>query len=394
MEAKQTQAKPYGRPLVPGKHVVIITQVNPHTPVGGVTVVMRNLLSVFDKSSYTIAYIGRFSLGRQVADHEECYRLIPNYHPVQIAGLAFKTLKHRFAARRAIKLAKSKGSDIVVGLYPTFASLKIATDVAEALGAEYFPYLHDTVAEGLSHTDMATDAAALQQRVFRVATKVMTMSEGMTRYFQEQYGLDSHPLVHSYPEPVRDQPASGRQDSAFWGGEVYAINNRSFTRVQKALENLNIPLEVTSLSSLSIDEGSNIQRNFYPTREEYIQAVSHHGILILAINWPDESDVHEAELSTIFPTKTIEYLATGSPILIHCPEHYFLARFFRERNCGVVVTSKDEASLAEGIQFLLAKSEATVEMQRNALETAHMFSIDKVSQVFERLLEPRQREPS
>lgn len=389
-DASNTLSK--GRPLVPDQHVIIITQVNPHTPVGGVTVVMRNLLSVFDKSSYTIAYIGRFSLGQPTSDHEECYRLIPNYHPAQLAGLLFRKLKHKFATQRAIKLAKSKGSNIVVGLYPTFASLKIATDVAEALGARYFPYLHDTVAEGLSHTDMADDAAVLQQRVFRLATKVMTMSEGMSRYFKDKYGLESYPLVHSYPEPVRDQPASGRKNSAFWGGEVYAINDRSFSRVQKALESLDIPLEVTSLSSLRLEEGSNIQRNFYPSREEYIQAVSHHGILILAINWPDESDVHEAELSTIFPTKTIEYLATGSPILIHCPEHYFLAKFFRDRNCGVVITSREQSSLVEGIQFLLAKSEATFEMQQKALKSAQMFSIDKVSQVFENLLKPQSKD--
>ncbi|HCS28532.1 MAG TPA: hypothetical protein DIW43_13815 [Spongiibacteraceae bacterium] len=383
---QQASARPA---LVPGEHVLIITQVNPYTPVGGVTVVMRNLLSAFDTRSYTIAYLGRFNLRQAPEEYEpreECYRLIPNFHPVQLLGAVFARLKQRYATWRAIRLAKAKGAGIVVGLYPTFASLRIATDVAERLGARYFPYLHDTVLEGLSHTAMADDAATLQQRVFSLATKVMTMSEGMTDYYKDKYQLVSYPLEHSYPEAIESQPEVTRTKTAFWGGEVYAINDQSFSRVQQALEKLDTNLEVTSLSSLRIESASNVVRNFYPSRDEYIQAVRHHGILVLAINWPDESDVHEAELSTIFPTKTVEYLATGSPILVHCPEHYFLARFFRERNCGVVVSSRDQEQLLEGIERLQNNPAETLEMQRNALEATSLFGIDRVAGTFQEYL--------
>ena len=89
------QIKP---PVLYGEHVIIITQVNPYTPVGGVTVVLQNLLSSFDKDSYTFAYLGRFDWRwKDRNNYKDCFRLIPNYHPVQFLDRVFRGLKQRFA---------------------------------------------------------------------------------------------------------------------------------------------------------------------------------------------------------------------------------------------------------------------------------------------------------
>ena len=131
------QKKP---PVVKGEHVIIITQVNPYTPVGGVTVVLQNLLSSFDKSSYTFAYLGRFDWRwKDRKKYEDCFRLIPNYHPVQFLDRVLRGVKQRFAIRRAIRLAKTKNARIVFGLYPTLSSLFVATEVAKRTRAFYFP---------------------------------------------------------------------------------------------------------------------------------------------------------------------------------------------------------------------------------------------------------------
>ena len=374
-------------PIVAGEHVLIITQVNPHTPVGGVTVVLNNLLSSFDEESYTIAYLGRFDWKfRDRESRKACYRLIPNFHPVQFFDRMFRGLKQRYAITRAVSLAKKKNARIIVGLYPTLSSIFVATEVAKQTQATFFPYLHDTVAEGLSHTFLADFAAQVQADIFSTARLVITMSEGMTDYYRKAYGFESEPLVHSYPEKIPADPNLNRERSAFWGGEVYKINDQSFSRVQKALLAANTQLIVTSLSPLNIANDKNVVQTFYPSRQEYIDAVHEQGILVLAINWPDESDVHEAELSTIFPTKTIEYLATGSPILVHCPEHYFLAKFFRENECGVVVTDRSEEALIAAIEFLLSGAEEVQKIQYNALQTMEMFSIDNVASTFRRQL--------
>ena len=183
----------------------------------------------------------------------------------------------------------------------------MATEVAKRTGAAYFPYLHDTVIEGLAHLEFAEFANQVQEEVFKTAKLVITMSAGMTDYYREHYnGMETEPLVHSYPEKLADKPNYQRTKNAFWGGEVYKINDRGFARIQEALMRRDTKIIVTSLSPLNIKADTNVHQTFYPSRQEYIDAVKEQGILVLTINWPDESDVHPAELSTIFPTKTVE----------------------------------------------------------------------------------------
>lgn len=358
------------------QHILVITQVNPYTPVGGVTVVLKNLFSSIDKNSYTFAYLGRSQMisDKTSDNRSNVYRLIHNYHPVHVFGLLFNGVKRAYAVRRAIRLAKKTKATCIIGLYPTLSSLEVSLEVAERTKLPFYPYLHDTVKEGLSHSEFGERAAQVQFKAFALATKIITMSEGMSNYYREEYKLNTYPLEHSYPEVLITEPNYNRNEKGFWGGEVYNINEKSFERVQKALFECNTVFTVTSLSKLKIKNMTNVQQTFFPSRNQYIEAVEKHGILVLAINWSDESDVHEAELSTIFPTKTIEYLASGSPILVHCPEHYFLAKFFRKHACGIVVSNRNPLELANSIKRIQDQGENIFQMQRNALKVIELFS--------------------
>lgn len=369
-------------------HVVFITQVNPYTPVGGVTVVMRNMLKGYDKSSYTIGYLGRFSrkLNRNRSQNNDVFRLIPNFHPVQFLGILWPKLKTRYAIGRGVALVKKKKATALVGLYPTLASIEVSERVAYKAGIPFYPYLHDTIKEGLSNSPFAERAAMVQDRVFSIAKTIITMSEGMTELYRSNYGIESEPLEHSYPEQVPKEPNFKRNEKGFWGGEVYAINNKCFERVQDALNELDTQFTVTSLSKLKIKKTPNVFQTFYPTRLEYIEAVSEHGILVLSVNWPDESDINKHELSTIFPTKTVEYLAMGGPILVHCPEHYFLANFFKKYNCGIVVSSREASALKAAIKKLQSKDQEVQQMQRNALRAMEVFSLQRIQKKFELII--------
>ncbi|MGK0307094.1 MAG: glycosyltransferase involved in cell wall biosynthesis [Urechidicola sp.] len=360
--------------------IIIITQVNPYTPVGGSTVVLKNLFSNIDSNSYCFAYLGRFSRksDKKFKSYSNLYRLIPNFHPIQIIGYLFPKFKYWYAVRKGVRLVKRLKPNCIIGLYPTIASLDVSVRVAEKTGINYFPYLHDTVLEGLAHSQFSEKAKKTQKKVFKIAHKIITMSEGMSDYYSEKYNIKTFPLEHTYPEKVSKDPNFKRNEKAFWGGEVYSINENSFERIQDALKDLNTVLTVTSLSPLKVKNTSNIQKTFFPKRTEYINAVNCHGILILAINWPDESKVHEAELSTIFPTKTVEYLASGGPILVHCPEHYFLASFFKKHKCGTVVTDRNGDELKKAILKIKDNGEEIKQMQLNALKAMEIFSLDRI----------------
>lgn len=362
------------------KKIIIFTQLNPYTPVGGTSVVLKNLFSTIDPKLYCYAYLGRFKLKPKVLFNSQSnlYRLLPNFHPIQMIGYFFPELKTRYAVRRGIKLVKKLKPKYIIGLYPTIASLDISVRVAEKTGVRYFPYLHDTVVEGLAHSQFSEKALNVQKKVFKIAHKIITMSEGMSNYYSQKYNLKTYPLEHTYPEKVSKDPNFNRNNKAFWGGEVYSINENSFERIQYALKDLNTVLTITSLSPLKVKDTSNIQKTFFPKRTEYINAVNFHGILVLALNWSDESLVHEAELSTIFPTKTIEYLASGGPILVHCPEHYFLAQFFNKYKCGIVVSDRNNDKLISAIKKIKSNDRDIQEMQLNALKVMEKFSLENL----------------
>ena len=122
---------------------------------------------------------------------------------------------------------------------------------------------------------------------------------------------------------------------------------------------------------------------FMGKRQDLLDTLRRQQMHLLALSWPDESSVHEDELGTIFPTKTIEYLASGRPILLHCPEHYFLARFCRQHQCALVVSERDPEALRAAIKRMVSDKEFTDELRRNGLKAAASFSVDAVTQTFQ-----------
>ena len=208
----------------------------------------------------------------------------------------------------------------------------------------------------------------------------------MTEYYESKYNLKVYTLEHSYPEKINNTIKHNLNKEAFWGGEIYAINKQSFIRLASTLSTLNFRINISSLSGNSEYIGVDTCKRFYPERSSYISALRSYDFLMLALDWPDESKVSVAELSTIFPTKTIEYLASGTPIILHCPEEYYLSRFFKKNNCGTVINSRKTDEMKMIIQEVLSSGEHIRIRQINAVKIAEEFGISKIQEKFDKIL--------
>jgi glycosyltransferase involved in cell wall biosynthesis len=60
------------------------------------------------------------------------------------------------------------------------------------------------------------------------------------------------------------------------------------------------------------------------------------------------------EIRTVFPTKLLEYLVSGRPILVHAPADSWVSRAARAEGWGEVVDQADPLLLARSIDALLA----------------------------------------
>jgi hypothetical protein len=373
-------------------HVLFITMFPPS--LGGTCVIMGNLLSYFNPASVSVATLADYRASRLEFDHDiDVHVAMSSVAASKRLSRLWRRVQLPLATRRVIKLIEDSEPTVVVGVFPYYDMLKVARDAARATRTPWIAYLHDTLAESMSGSSMAQRAQTLQEQVFSEASSILVMSQGMVDLYREQYGLQCKALEHSYPETIPSTlPDSEDSGAAFWGGNVYDINRNSLARISRALGHNGTTLSLASSTSLKVLEsfgiaGDHISATFYPQRQDYLDNLERQGFLILALDWPDESGMHPDELATIFPTKTPEYLASGRPILVHCPEDYFLARFFREHGCGLVVSERSDDLLRKSCKKLLSGEPDVLSMRQAALEAAGIFSRERISSLFRQEVE-------
>jgi len=357
---------------------------------------MRNLLGHYAPDSFTVGYLKIPGSPEPPQEYVMTPLFTRRTKRARVNNVLFDLEMSR--ARGALKaLVKAKQAKAIVAVYPSFHFLQVARDVAQELKIPWLAYWHDTVFEHLHDTPLAARAEKLQTQTFAEASSLMVMSEGMVDFYREKYGVPSTALEHSFPEAIPESLAAipkvdELSREALWGGSIYHINDKALARVADALARIQLPLLLTTratdeqLQSLGIG-GPNTRITLFPERSDYITALQRRQFLILSLNWADETTIGEGELATIFPTKTVEYMVSGRPILLHCPEHYFLARYVRRHKCGLVVSSRAPGDLDAAIQELLKGGPEVDVLCANALEAARMFSIETISGKFRKHVE-------
>lgn len=75
-------------------------------------------------------------------------------------------------------------------------------------------------------------------------------------------------------------------------------------------------------------------------------------------------------IRTSAPGKIGEYLASGTPVLVHAPKDSFVSWFFSRYQCGMVVNDDDPAPLSEALKILLSDCGLRETITRNACERA------------------------
>ncbi|MFV1980301.1 MAG: glycosyltransferase, partial [Rhodothermia bacterium] len=374
------------RPDLCSAGTVLFVGLMPPEP-GGSSIVDRNLVACFAKNSVVVATAGnRERSAMQYEPENLTYEVLtPVLYSRRVNHGLFR-LQVPVATRRLARIAREIDARVIIGTHPTFHLLEIARRAARHAGIPWIAYLHDTLAEATRHFSQSKRIQRLQDAVFEEASHVLVMSEGMSAFYRDKYReLKTTALEHIYPMPVRTtSPGPPAKSKAFWAGNVYGINARSFSRLATAGHEVGIEISMTSAKDLSTLERLGIDTSaidclYYPDWSDYHDALNEHEILLLALDWPDESPIHRDELATIFPTKTPEYLASGRPILVHCPENYFLARFFREHGCGTVVCERSLGSIEEAFREIRAGGSHIRAQTDNALAATSRFLPERIA---------------
>ena len=88
-------------------------------------------------------------------------------------------------------------------------------------------------------------------------------------------------------------------------------------------------------------------------------------LLLVALAWhTDAPDV----VATATPGKSVEYLASGRPMLVHAPDYAYISRHTRQHRLGLVVDRDEPAALAQTIRDFLSEPRVGQEYVDNARE--------------------------
>lgn len=354
-----------------------------HHPAVAMAVIMRSLLSRFDPASFTVITDPVPGMQpRHAGAPDYFFAPLPSFLPERLRPY-WERFQAPVAARRAAALIRERGVRATVVCHVDMHAVSVAREAAKATKTPWMPYMHNMIWENYRDTKLEKRATKVQKQVFEEASSLLVMCDGIKDLYKERYGIESRSIVHNHIEPVPESPPSGpAKPQCFLSGHIYNINVHAVKRIIDAADQVGLPMLVTApeIHLRGAGIADRVKRVFYPERADYLAALEEQAILVTALDWPDESQQSAEELMTLLPTRVVEYLAVGRPVLAHCPPDSFMAKFLSQHKCAMVVTDRSADAIADAIKRLLAGGSEVEAMCQAGLDTVrNVFGVDKVA---------------
>lgn len=295
---------------------------------------------------------------------------------------------------RCLRLARKYRCAKLLVVFPSEEYLLAGYLVARLSGAQLYPYFHNTYVEQCEPNSVRSwFARRLQARVFARSSHIFMMSEGMVQFFRERYpGVKCSALIHSFNEDIPEYvmpDGFGTPLRFVLSGNINASCEEAVIRVCCAISQIDSTLTIFSgtakahLRQLGILQGN--VRHEVVARDVMLKYLAEADIVLLAHGF--KGALSKEEYDTIFPTRTIEYLISGRPILAHAPADCFLTKFLRKQRCALIVDIPTVDALLKGIQILREDAHLRSVLVRNALRTAELFRAPVVAASLRAVLE-------
>ncbi len=385
----------------------MMATVVPPVPIA-VAFVVKGLLSQFDPDEVVVA-AERWPANPPDQTHG------PSGHRVHFIGKKLRLPKRgqRFfewlrwiqvpgLTLRLIKLARSEQCNAIFGHFPDERCLSAALLASRRLGIPLIPFFHNTYREnrrGLAYWI----ASWIQLRVFRSASVVFVMSEGMQTEWQKLYPTDRfEPLVHTFDGVIPEfEPPPPINPERFRLGYLGSVNDANldalcrFCRIVHRSPNLELDI-YSGVPHWFLEKVGVLgprTRHEQPADDELQAKLRENDVLFLPHGLT--GGLSPIEYRTIFPTRTIPYLISGRPILAHSPKDSFLTDWLRRHDCAEVVDEPDEEALHAAVVRLCNDAQRREELVQNALEAARQFHaprvVDELKRTINNLVSPSER---
>jgi glycosyltransferase involved in cell wall biosynthesis len=211
----------------------------------------------------------------------------------------------------------------------------------------------------------------------------------MVDFYRERYGLDALcvPACINVPVPEAGPvPESGRTCVIGYSGNVNATRLSSLRALVGAIgDNPAYAIRYFTPQTPGFLRAQGIwtensTATFVSDEAELIRHLAACDALFLPLTF-DVQDASRDQLATCFGIKSYEYFLSQRPVLLHSPGDYFIARFYRQWDCGLVVTEKGSRALGAALDRLRSDPVLRLRLARNALKASRQFEGPRVASV-------------
>jgi len=181
------------------------------------------------------------------------------------------------------------------------------------------------------------------------------------------------PPDYNYPNKINNMTM---QKKILFAGSVYNINREVILKIAKAIDDLNIDLQLDIFSSNISHWNTNHLNGFKHTKlrdplnyDRMLAVYNEYDLLLLPFT--DSIDYKEIVMSSA-PGKFAEYLATGKIIIAFVPEDSFTGWYLSHYECGIVL---DQGNIGNSLTLLLdiLKNQKTIsKIKTNAIKRAKL----------------------
>jgi glycosyltransferase involved in cell wall biosynthesis len=299
----------------------------------------------------------------------------------------------RSAAAEAVSLVRSEAitSILAVSDYgPCFVGGWIAH---RRTGVPLDLFIFDLWRDGVLPWSQGLMALLFQHRVFAASRYVFAAGRGICKRLDDQLGVKSVVIPNSviaHSTATSCQPRSGSPLIVVYTGGVYWAQLDAILDLIAAIRDMvGVEFHIYShgqqdeLRAMGVD-GSNVVFHQGLAEQEVSVRQAAADVLYLPMSFGREGRLI---IETAQPAKSVEYMASGVPVLVHAPAYAFVARYAREHDIAVVVDQPGPDELRRALAALMSdRTDARAKAQRAAELAGQMYDSLKVSRLLQSYL--------
>ena len=245
-------------------------------------------------------------------------------------------------------------------------------------GTRFYAYLLDQYGHMVAHVLGEHIFSRLEPMLLKRAVEVIAPNELLRDEVRRRHHVEAL-VVHNpcdlaeYDGPAAAELPRDGEIRIVYTGSVGPLQFEPFRDLLAAMARLdrrNIRLHLYTAQSPARLEGEGIRGPVVIHPPQPLSAMpalqQQADVLFLPLALHSNPEI----VRTAAPGKIGEYLAACRPILVHAPPGSFLASYFRDHQCGVVVDRSDPAELAAALESVLSDPALRARLRARAWQRA------------------------